>query len=317
MARLNSLLVASLFGLAFAACSQDAPDDVLTGYIRADYVYAAPVEGGRVMELNVAEGESVEKGALLFVLDDTAQRAQLAQAKAQLSQADATAANLGVGARPEEIDALRAQLKDAQTQLAIAVDNFNRENALVATGAVSTSRVDQLQAVRDSAEAKVEAAEKQIAVARLPARTDEQKAAQAAVDAARASVEQAEWALNERRIYADRAGRVELILRREGEIAGPSAPAIAILPPDRNQLRFYVPQDQLSSIALGDSVSVAADGVASPVSAKIVYISNEAEFTPPVIYSNDMRDKLVFAVDAQLPADAGLHPGLPVDVKLP
>ena len=311
------VIISLTASLTLISCSEETPANTVTGFIRADYVYAAPVSSGRLIDLNVAEGDFVEKGDLLFVLDNVQQTAQLAQMRAQLSQADAVAANLGIGARPEEIDALRAQLKDAKSQFAIADENFIREQSLVAAGAVATARVDQLEAVRDSAQARVEAAEKAIAVARLPARTEEQRAARAAVDAAQAFVDQAEWALEQRTVYAEQAGRVELVLRRAGEITGPTAPALALLPPDRHQLRFYVPQAQLPTLSLGTTVRISADGTPETEEATITYISAEAEFTPPVIYSNDMRDKLVFAVDARLAPDSQLPPGLPVDVILP
>lgn len=66
---------------------------------------------------------------------------------------------------------------------------------------------------------------------------------------------------------------------------------------------------------VGDDVFVSADGLAEPIRARIIYIATDAEFTPPVIYSKDTRGKLVFLIEARLPAGAGFHPGLPIEVR--
>jgi HlyD family secretion protein len=100
-----------------------------------------------------------------------------------------------------------------------------------------------------------------------------------------------------------------------GEYATAGAPVLAILPRDGLKVRFFVPQAELPGLALGHQVSVWADGLEQPVSAPISYIAPDAEFTPPVIYSKEARAKLVFLVEAELPAGTGLPPGLPVEVR--
>ncbi|MBB34991.1 MAG: secretion protein HlyD [Hirschia sp.] len=317
MSRLHSITALLFTTVLVGACSDTSSSENLTGYVTAEYVYAAPLSTGRIDHLNVTEGQDITKGDLLFSIESTPQNSVLVDARAQLAQAEAVAANLGVGARPEELAALRADLDNATAQYELADENYQREMELITTGAVSRARGDSLRAARDSAQAQVDAARQAIKVARLPARSNEQKAALAAVESAQARLQSAEWNFEQTRTYASSNARVELILRREGEIAGPSAPALALIPNDLQEVRFFVPEAKLSRISIGDELSVVADGTIAPIIAKVVYIAAEAEFTPPVIYSETLRDKLVFAVDARLPADAKLRPGLPVEVKLP
>ena len=310
-------LFAGMGLLLAASCQSEPQDNALTGYIRADYIYAAPSEFGRIAELYVTEGQEVEIGAPLFRLEDTVQRAALTQARAELARTKAVAANLGIGARQEELDALYAQLSEAEAQFELAEDIYIREMSLIETGAVSIARGDRVRAERETARARVTAARKSIDVARLPARTDEQSAAAAAVDAAQAQLEHAEWALSERQVLAAAKGQVDIIIHRPGEMVGPSSPALNILSPEQLKLRFYVNQADLPQVRLGDEVRLSAEGLSSSVTARVSYISREAEFTPPVIFSAETRDKLVFAVDATLPDNADIPPGLPVDVYLP
>jgi HlyD family secretion protein len=106
-------------------------------------------------------------------------------------------------------------------------------------------------------------------------------------------------------------------LYRQGEWVAAGKPVVALLPPQNIKVRAFVPETRVGSIHYGDEVRVAVDGVRDPFIGKISYISPHAEYTPPVIYSRESRDKLVFMVEAVFdPATAAkLHPGQPVDVQ--
>ena len=144
-----------------------------------------------------------------------------------------------------------------------------------------------------------------------------QAAALAAADAAEAARAEAAWRLDQRTVKSDVSGRVEQVYRRQGEFVAAGAQIVSILPPDAAKVRFFVPQAAVAGLAPGDIALVRADGRDAAIRAEISFIAGEAEFTPPVIYSAGARDKLVFLVEARLPADAALAPGLPVDVSLP
>ncbi len=96
-------------------------------------------------------------------------------------------------------------------------------------------------------------------------------------------------------------------------------PVVQLLPPGNIKIRFFVPEARIAGIRCGDSVHAKMDGRAEPVAASITYISTNAEYTPPVIYSNETRSKLVYMVEAHPAPEtaASLHPGQPVSVSLP
>ena len=85
------------------------------------------------------------------------------------------------------------------------------------------------------------------------------------------------------------------------------------------KVRFFVPESRLGAVKVGQKVALACDGCGAEVNAAITFIATQAEFTPPVIYSKDNRSKLVYLVEARTAAAdaAKLHPGQPVDVRLP
>jgi HlyD family secretion protein len=136
------------------------------------------------------------------------------------------------------------------------------------------------------------------------------------VRAARAQLEQAEWRLGELSQAAPKAGRVIDTLYRPGEWVAAGAPVISMLPPDNVKVRFFVPEPQLGAIQIGDEVQVDCDACAPDLVAEISFIAPEAEYTPPVIYSREMRAKLVYMVEAKPRQTDSLRPGQPVDVTL-
>lgn len=310
------ILSAAMFG-AVAGCGGASGGETFLGYVEAEYAYVAPPQNGWITSMPVREGDRVEPGDLLFELDKERERAALAEAEDRVEQASAQSADLQTGARPAEIAALEAQLEDAKAQLALAQADYARTQPLVEKGAVAVAAGDRARTDLNRARAQVKAAEEAIRVAKLGGRDAARAAAEASTDAAGAALEQAAWQLDQRSVTARRAGRVEMIVGRAGEYATMGQAVLAILPDDALKVRFFAPVDVVQSIAVGDTVELAAEGVAEPAMATVSFIATEPEFTPPVIYSKDVRDKLVFAVEARLPPGSDLRPGLPVDVSLP
>jgi HlyD family secretion protein len=151
----------------------------------------------------------------------------------------------------------------------------------------------------------------------LGSRTDQVIAAEAEVRAREAAVARAEWELGQKRQQAPKSGLVFDTLYREGEWVPAGRPVVVLLPPENIKVRAFVPEKRLGTIHPGDDAQVAVDGVPKAFSGKVSYISPRAEYTPPVIYSQESREKLVFMVevvfDPQSAAD--LNPGQPVDVQ--
>lgn len=303
--------------IILSSCGEQSEMRQFVGYVEAEYVYVAPMEAGWLETLAVREGDDVRAGDILFELDKTQQNAVVSEAASRVQQASAQTRDMETGARPEEVAALEAQLEEAQARLAQARSERDRWLPLVDEDYATKARGDQVTADYRAATARVQAAKEAIRVANLASRDAAQDAAGAAETAARFSLSQAEWRLAERSVTAKVSGRIEDVFQREGELVRANTPVVAILPTDALKIRFFVPQMILPNLSVGEQVQVDADGIDTPIAATISYIALEAEFTPPVIYSEGPREKLVFLVEARFDGPVSLRPGLPVDVTLP
>ena len=312
--RLLLWLNLALGAFGVAACSQEAEVEPVIGYVEADWRYVSAPESGWIVDQSVREGGVVQMGDTLFTLDTTAQEAALSEAEARIRQAAAQARNLETGARQTEIDALDARLEEALARLELATADRDRFLPLVESGLASKAQGDRVTTEYNRAKAAVEALEKDIAVAKQAGRPAALEAAKAATQSVEAARNSAAYRLSQRTVHAGVSGRVEDIFLHMGEFVTPGAPVLAIAPDTGLKAKFFVPQDKLMSLEVGREVMVLADGAPVNFSAQVSFIASEPEFTPPVIYSADVRDKLVFMVEASLPPDTRLHPGLPIEV---
>jgi HlyD family secretion protein len=189
---------------------------------------------------------------------------------------------------------------------------------LLPKGDATKQAVDQLRADHLSARAKVEALQAALVQSRGPlGRVGEIQAQRATVAAARAALDMAEWRLRQRRVAAPAGGRVADVIARPGEIMAAGAPVVSLLPPGNIFVRFFVPERDLAAVHAGDPVRLACDGCSADLSATISFISPRAEYTPPLIYSESSKSKLVFLIEARPPPDqaAKLNPGEPMEVR--
>ena len=301
-------LVAGLF----SACAPPAP--LATGYAEGDYVLVAPAVSARIATVPVREGEHVAAGALLATVEDRDARMALAAAEAGLRQAESQLANLLKGSRPEELAVIEANVASARANAQRTATEEDRQEKLVRQHISSQAELDAARAAATVAASAGAEAEARLAVARLPARSEEVAAARAAVAQAEANRDAAQWQLDQRRLGAPKSGTVSELVRHPGDMAGPSVPVLSFLPDDGLHLRFYVAEADLAAMKLGARVKVECDGCPA-MSATITRIADQAEFTPPVIYSRDARQKLVYRIEAAPePADA-LKPGQIVEIR--
>jgi HlyD family secretion protein len=248
MTRTISLIAAGAC-LLLAACGQ-AKDAGFQGWVEADLIFVSPDEAGRVVKLNVREGDQIIAGKPLYALDDDLQQADLNQNKASLLNAQQT---------------------------------FDRAAALMKTGSGT-------QANYDSAEMSLRVAE--------------------------ARVNTSQTRLARRTAFAPVTGSIQQIYFREGEMVAAQRPVLSIMPPGNLKIRFFVPESELPKLALGDSVRIGCDGCAPDLTAKIYFIATTAEYTPPVIYSQEERSKLVYLIQARPDMPDALRVGQPVSVFL-
>ncbi|MFT5889358.1 MAG: HlyD family secretion protein [Zhongshania sp.] len=316
--RLRAALFTIIFVcVALGGCSSAREEGVVSGYVEAEYVYISTLESGWIKQSKVTEGDRVEVGQTLFILDTERQQFERDEALQQLAQAEAQLSDMTHGARPEELQQLQAQRMEAAAALTLAKIELKRISSLNAKGAASQSSFDTAQAQAVAAKARLQRIDAEITVAELGARKDQIIAADSGVSAVKSRLARAQWRLDQRRVNATRAGRVESLYFHQGEQLAAGRPALAILPDDGLKVRFFVPQAGINAFAVGDVIELTQDGLTAPLSATVSYIAEQVEFTPPVIYSVGSREKLVFMLEAKLPSGSGLHPGQPVDVTLP
>jgi HlyD family secretion protein len=318
MSRLPYAAIAlSLCVALLAGCSRQDPN-AFQGYVEGEFVYLASSQSGELTQLAVARGQTVQADTPLFELESVDETAALRQAQQQLAAARAQLADIETGKRTPEVNVVRAQLAEAVANARKASLQLTRDQAQFAAGGIPKAQLDDSRANADATSAQVRELTNQVEVARLPGRSQQLAAQSAQVAAAQAVVTQAQWKLDQKRVGAPARGLVYDTLYRVGEWVKAGSPVVEMLPPQNVKVRLFVPEAIVGRIAAGQSLTVHCDGCARDVPAKITYVSNKAEYTPPVIYSNESRSKLVFMVEAHPSiADApSLHPGQPVTVTL-
>jgi len=303
--------------LLLGACSKVEPWGY-QGYVEGEYARVASSFAGSLEQLAVQRGARVRRGDPLFALESENETAARREAEQRLRTAEAQLANLQKGRRPSEVEAVRAQLGQAQAALKLSQAQLRRTEELIQKNFVSRERLDEARGAYERDRARVAQLEAELATTHLGGRVDEVKAAQGAVAAARATLEQADWRLRQKSVAAPVEGLVADTLFVKGEWVPAGAPVVSLLPPANVKVRFFVPEAVVGELSEGQRVTVRCDGCAAPVAARITFIAPQAEYTPPVIYSRESRNKLVFLVEARsTPEDAvKLHPGQPAEVQL-
>lgn len=302
-------------GAVLAGCAAEAPSSY-QGYVEGEYVHMASPFGGRLEKLAVQRGQTVAGDAALFKLSADEEAAAKQQADDQLRAAQAQLADLGLGRRTPELEVVRAQLAQAQAAEAQAAQQLARDRAQFEAGGIARAQVDDSRANLEVKAARVRELAEQLQVSRLPARSGQVRAQDAQVAAARAVREQMAWRLGQKAIAAPQGALVVDTLYREGEWVPPGSPVVRLLPPGNVKVRFFVPQALVGKTKPGAKVMLHCDGCPADIPATISFIADGPEYTPPVIYSNETRDKLVFMVEARPAAEnaSSLRPGQPVTV---
>lgn len=310
-----------LLGALGAACTPGTPEvpmsAPMSGYLEADLVYVAPRQAGVLQAVAVQRGERVARGQLLYALEDDSEVFGRESAAARSDAALAQEQDLRKGRRTLELQSLDAQLAQARATLAEAGSALDRQRRLVEQGYIAPIRLEELAAAHQRAAAHLSDVQAQRRLAAEPARSDTIAAAAAQSRAAAAELALARW----REAQASRAAPVDAevydVLYRGGEWVAAGAPVVALQPAGALKLRFFVPEPALAQVQVGGEVALACDGCPAGLAARVSWVSPRAEYTPPLIYSNSSRAKLVFMAEAEpLAAAARLKAGQPVDVRL-
>jgi HlyD family secretion protein len=299
-------------------CSRQPPT-VYDGYVEGEYVYVASSQPGQLVRLSVLRGESVAVNAPMFQLESTNESAEVSQARRQLQAAQAQESDLMSGKRKPEIEVIHAQLEQARADARRARTQLQRDEQQYEDGGIAKSQLDDSRSAAASTAARVSELESQLQVARLPGRGEQIRAQTATAQAAQAALEQAQWRLDQKDVRAPAAGLVFDTMYRPGEWVPAGSPVVRMLPPGNVKVRFYVPETAVGGLTPGRRVRIHCDGCATDIDATVTFVSDQAEYTPPVIYSNERREQLVFLIEARPAAGDALklHPGQPVEVALP
>lgn len=313
---LSSLSLVALL-LFLAGCAQK-PTNTYQGYVEGKFVYVASAQGGRLDRLSVVRGDTINVSHPLFALDHEPEASAETQAREFLRADESRLADLRTGKRPPEKDVIAAQLAQAKVEHQKAVDLLKSYESQYAAGGVPMTDLISARAAVDADAAVVHQYQSDLVVAALPGRDEQIKAQANQVATDRAELAQATWKLQQKEIASPRNGLVFDTLYREGEWVAAGNPIVQILPPENIEVRFFVPEPVVGKLKVGQRITVHCDGCATDVPAAISFISNQVEYTPPVIYSNENRAKLAFMVIAKPEPDkaTALHPGQPLEVAL-
>ncbi|MFZ3032525.1 MAG: HlyD family efflux transporter periplasmic adaptor subunit [Parvibaculum sp.] len=314
--RLLPLLSACLAALLLFSCGR-SDQTSYQGYAEGEYVRIGPIQGGTVAAIPVQRGDKVVDGALLFQMDQTAEIAAQKQAAAQLAEAQSRYDDLNKGLRASELEQIKAARSSATAQVTQASADLKRKRTLYTDGNVSKAVLDAAQAANDAAVASLREINARLATGKLAARVDQIDAAAATVKAAQAALDHANWQLAQREGRAPADGSIEDVYYRVGEMVGAGQPIVSLLPPANIKIRFFIPEGELARVHAGDKVMLTCDECPKDITATVRFIAAQAEFTPPVIYSENAKSKLVYKVEATPDTKPeAFHPGEPITVTL-
>jgi HlyD family secretion protein len=308
--------LALLFGL-LVSC-KPAQSQRVQGYVEGEFVYVASPLAGALETLPVERGAQTQRGDSLFALECGAETAAHDQAERRLAEGKANLEDAKKGKRPAEIDSIESQLKQARAALVLSEKEFTRQESLFRSGSSAASDFDRARSARDQDRQHVSQYEADLQTARLGLRVDQVSAAEANVRALEATLAKADWDFAQKHQAAPVTGLVYDTLYRQGEWIAAGRPVVVLLPPANIKVRAFVPESRVGAIHPGDSARIFVDGVSEPSVGKVTFISPRAEYTPPVIYSQESRGKLVFMIELHFDdaTSAKLHPGQPVDVQI-
>ena len=286
------------------------------GYVEGETVMIAAPQAGRITTRPATKGAAIKKGDPVFSLDTSVAAAELARTEAAVNTAQAQLDNLMTGKREPELEQIRAQRREAEAGLALAKNDLVRALSLTTSGTGSRTSLDQAQAAVSQYLARIAQFDASEAAGKLAARDADIEAARSKVKEAEASAAQAQAKHADLSPLAPVDATVENTFFEVGEWVSAGQPVVSLLPPDAVTLRFFVPEQALAKAQPGTTLYFTCDGCGPAKAATITHVETTPEFTPPVIYSQGARAKLVYLVEARPDAiDPLLRPGLPIEVE--
>jgi HlyD family secretion protein len=273
--------------------------------------------GGRITALNAREGDAVRAGTVLATVDGALDLQARAARDLEARAAEAQAAVVDKGVRPEEIAATKAKIRAAQAAEALVKKQLERDRDLRAQDVVPQARVDELESQVARSVAEREALESVLREQQRGARPEERAVARAQAEAAKANVALDDLRIERRELRAPADGLVLDRHAETGEVVLAGAPVFTVADPGRLYAYVFVPQATLAGIDVGDRASVRADGVPEALGGYVELIARRTEFTPRYLFSETERANLVVRVKVHIDDPKSLlHAGVPVRISI-
>lgn len=291
--------------------------DIIQGYVEVSEYRVSSKVPGRVLELRVKEGDYVNVGDTLAIIDAPDVKAKLAQAESAESAASAMDQMANNGARREQINGAYALLQQAKAGLEIAQKSYNRVQRLYDEGVMSAQKRDEAFANYKAIEAQVKAAQSQYDMAVNGARREEKMAAAAQVNRAKGAVQEVNSYISETMQTAQKAGEVSDVYPKEGELIGTGSPIMSVSLLDDMWGTFNVREDQLDGMRIGSVITAYAPAFKKDIKMKVYYIKDQGSYaTWKATKANGQYDLKTFEVKARpVTKVEGLRPGMSLVLK--
>jgi HlyD family secretion protein len=317
-----AVLVVVVAGTLIALALRSGRSDgiiIASGTVEATEADLGFLIPGRLEHIAVREGDRIRQGEEIAWLDRAELVAAKRAAEAQGEAARARLVELERGFRTEEIAQGRAALRAAEQRLTDARRDLDRTRRLFEGGAVSEQQLEAHETRLTLAQSDYERAVEQLQILETGARSEQIAAQRGVLAQSQAVVAQTEAVLENALVRAPFDGIVTVRHREPGETVQVGAPVVTIMNPEDRWIRIYVPGDQVGRLAIGMAATITADAYDDRTyDGQVVFVADEAEFTPRNVQTTEERVKLVYRVKVQISADSSfdLKPGLPADVRL-
>ncbi len=290
----------------------------MQGYVDAELAYISSSKGGKLILLNLDRGDEVRIGDELFELEDQPEKSALELGLRKVEESRARLENAEKGQRPTELEALESKVIQAQARYDLAVMMWKREENLVKQKAVDQATADRAKREMDESQGLLEETKANLATAKLGARVDEIRAAKAQLEQAEADLVRLQWEYDQKVVKSSVNGSVFDRYFELGENVAAFKPVMSLFVPERIRAIFFVSEVELSKMKVGQKVRILCDNCRKGIEATISFISPQAEYTPPVIYSTERRSELVFRVEAKFNKEdeTKMNLGLPIEAIL-
>jgi HlyD family secretion protein len=309
--------VLGLVMILFVSACTDEKGEHAMGLLERDRMMLSAPAAEQIESIAVEEGQQVSSGELLIQLDRRHAKWLCEQRQGILVAAQEKLYQLQSGARTEQLAAAHAVVLAAQTQAREAERNYQRIHDLWLRKMVAKADLDTAKTAKDRTTAELTQVQQQWLELKNGTRSEEIAQAQAQVDAAQASLSDAQHSLEELSLRAPKAGIVDVLPWQSGDRVMAGTQLVTLLASDRLYARVYLPATALGKVKRGDSVSVWVDGIDQPVSGTVRHIRSTPAFTPYYALNERDRARLMYLTEIDLPNDQRLATGVGVEVRLP